>query len=166
MQITIGFSSPKNKLMPFAVAIEKLENRKYSHVYIKYNEVNYNLPMVLQASHGIVHEILFEKFIKTNNLIKEYSFNLNQQETLEFEAFRIQVLGSKYGWLQILAIFWRKLTHLQNPMSKAITTFICSELGAFFLTKIKKIEIKSNLNDITPSDLDIILMELKNGKIS
>ena len=159
MIITIGFSSAKSDWMLFARAIEAVEKRPFSHVYVKYSEEGQD-SVVFHATGAGVHKNYYSDFLKHNTVIKEYHLDFNELESEEFYDLMEELLNRSYSWLDIVGIFWRKMTHLKNPFKDGLTTVICSELGAK-VCKIKKIAIPEPLDDITPSDLDKVLEEYK-----
>lgn len=159
MIVTIGFSSAKSNWMLFARAIEAVEKRPYSHVFIKYLDEGHNRELVFHATGAGVHKNYYSDFLEHNTVIKEYHLDFDSTEMEEFYDLMEEMLNRKYSWLDILGIFWRKITHLKNPFSDGLATVICSELGAR-VCKIKKIPVPEPLDDTTPSDLDKILANI------
>jgi len=159
MNIIIGFSSAKSKYALFGKAIELVEKRPFSHALVIYQDPITGIDMVFQAAHGIVHSCSFSKFCEYNNIIKLYKLEFTQQEYDEFYKMMLTLLGTKYGWCQIIGIFIKKLIHIESPFHNGLQSIICSELAAR-ICKIKNIPITIDLDSITPSDLDKILSEI------
>lgn len=157
--IKIGFSSPKNDLMLFGRAIEAIEKRPFSHVYIVYRDPIIGTEMVFQASHGIVHNCTYNKLKEHNNIIKTYELQFTELEFYEFYEFMILNLGISYAWMQIIGIFIAKLLRCKNPFNDSNTTEFCSQLAAR-VCKIKNIPLPETPNQITPSDLNEILQRI------
>lgn len=160
--ITIGFSSAKSNLMLFARAIEAVEKRPFSHVYVKYNDPFTGIDMIFQASHGMVNHCTFVAFESGNVVIKTYDFQFDDIEFHSFYVFMLCSLGIPYGWKDVLGIFFAKLIRGKYPFPEDKRTAICSKIGAL-VCKMKNVPLPNNIDSISPSDLDRILGDY-NGK--
>jgi hypothetical protein len=163
MIITIGFSAPKNKYKIFANAIQLVEKRPFSHVFTLYQDPTTGMDMIFQASHGMVNHISYEMFCKDNYVIKTYELLFTDKQFAGFYEFMLKNLGVPYGILEIVGIFFKKITHLQSPFHDGTETFICSELAAR-VCEMNGTTIPGDLDEITPSDLDKILGDINYGK--
>lgn len=159
--ITIAFSSTKNRFALFGRIIEAVEKRPFSHALVIYKDPILNADMVFQASHGLVNQCTLEHFLKKNDIQVSYNLTPTKEQFEIFYAFMIQMLGVKYGWLEILGIGLKKLLHLESPFKDGLVTVICSELCAQVCT-ILGLDMQEPIDSITPSDLNGLLKSYYN----
>lgn len=151
MKITFGFSKAKAWYKLGSKIIALAESRPYSHVFIKYEDE------VFQASHGKVHTVKYEEFLKDNEVIKTYSVEYNHVEYESLILFKDSMDGRPYSRMQIVLLTLLKLFNIKLKISiNGKSEFICSELAADVLSI--KYGIISN-DTITPSDFEQILIE-------
>lgn len=157
-KIYIGFSYHKNSFV--SSTIKLIEGSAYSHVYIrrvsKYGEYVY------QASGLQVNFMNIDIFKKDNVIVEEYEFELPDEKKEQLLTFFIKYAGASYATsalFKLLVVIAGKRTGIWNVKfdGDGETTFICSELGAFFAEKILGIEISNALDFITPTDLNPII---------
>ena len=159
--ITIAFSSAKNRLALFGRLIEAVEKRPFSHALVIYKDPILNIDMVFQASHGLVNQCTLDQFLKKNDIQISYTLVATKDQFETFYSFMIQMLGVKYGWLEILGIGFKKLLHLESPFKDGLVTVICSELCAQVCT-ILGLNMPESIDTITPSNLNEILKSYYN----
>lgn len=154
--ITIAFSSAKNRFALFGRLIETVESRPFSHALVIYKDPILGVDMVFQASRGLVNQCSLEHFLKKNDIQVSYTLPTTKKQFEIFYSFMIQMLGVKYGWLEILGIGLKKLLHLESPFKDGLVTVICSELCAQ-VCKILDVNMPEHVDSITPSDLNELL---------
>jgi hypothetical protein len=155
--VTFGFSANKD-CKPFSVAIQLIEKRPYSHVYIKYVDELTGDAMIFQASHGDVNLISESKFLQDNMILEEYEMNVSEEIYLRIRKKMNSLLGLKYSILQILNIMVQKI--FKSKDIKLVVNgdkqFICSELGFVILEEARP-EVIADQDSVTPSDFNRII---------
>lgn len=157
MDIIVGFSRARSKFKVASSINQLVENRPYSHVYLKF--VLFNVIMVAQASHGYVNFISFMKFDSENETIYTYRLSCENDcfsKVLLPKIFNL--LGSKYSYTQLLLIAIKKLFKLEMHWYNKSKYFISSEFAAI-ICKSLGVNVNSELDYITPSDLEQILKD-------
>lgn len=155
MRILIGFSTP-NTFKIGAWLIKKWLNSSYSHVFIRYVD-NQNRDLVFQASHGMVHLITYENFLKENLVVKAYPLDLSNEEYQLFRNFYYSKLGEPYSFLDLVVIFLYDLfmrLGIPNPPSNNFKGYVCSSLCAEILSNLRNIEWNKPMNLVEPSDIE------------
>lgn len=141
----IATSSPKKFKIGSALIKWYQGGTKYSHVLI----INHD-DMVFQASHGWVHCLHLDNFLKENVIIDLFTVSDDQ---VDYEFAKKQV-GKKYGFLQLIRIALKYLFGLRL-IDNGNKRFICSE----YVGKVLKL---SWVNDYTtPEELVKHLRESK-----
>jgi hypothetical protein len=158
MDIIIGFSRSKSPFKLGSKVIQLVEKRPYSHAYIRFAHPTTGSHMIAQASHGYVNIVNNRYFIEENIVTKEYIINCKDilfQETIL--KYITEHLGQKYGYMQLLLIGIKKLFKFEIKTYNIAKYQICSEFGAN-ICKLLNVSIPENLDYITPSDLEQILI--------
>jgi hypothetical protein len=153
-KIYIGFSYHKGSAV--SGAIKLAEGSEYSHVYIrrqsKYGEYVY------QASGLSVNFMNIDIFTEHNVILEEYEFELPDDKREMLISFFIKYAGASYALsslFKLLTIILGKRIGLRIKFKgDGDKTFICSELGAFFVKEILGIEIDQDIDFVTPKDLN------------
>lgn len=155
--IKIGFSKP-NKFKIGAWLIQKWINKEYSHVYIRYID-DQGRDIVFQAAHGTVHPVLFTIFLKENVVCKEIDMEFSDLEYQEVRDFYYYNMGSKYDYFNLIKIVVYDLMIRFNLKinTNDCSGYICSELAAKMLKKVKNIIFNKSLNLVRPDDVEITL---------
>lgn len=156
-KIYIGFSYHKSS--PVSKAIKTIEGSEYSHVYIrrvsKYGEYVY------QASGLAVNFMNIDIFREENVTVEEYQFELPDDKREQLISFFIKYAGASYALsslFKLLAILaGRRVGKKIVFKGDGDKTFICSELGAFFVENILEIEVDGPIDYMTPKDLNPII---------
>lgn len=154
-KISIGFSKKRNSLISKTICLA--DNSPFSHVYIrrdsKYGEYVY------QASGLQVNFTYIDTFLKHNEIIEEYSFELPDDKKDELLSFCIKYSGKEYSMMTLLKlaimILARKIGIKLKFRGDGSEKFICSELGALLIETILGIEIKEDKDFITPKGLHV-----------
>jgi len=163
MDVLVCFSKARCRFKLASTVNQLVENRPYSHVYLKF--VLMNVVMVAQASHGYVNFISFEKFDKENETIYTYRLFCDNDyftKTVLSKIFRL--LGSKYSYSQLALIAIKKLFKFEINWYNKSKYFICSEFAALVCKSLGVIYDEKQ-DYITPSDLEQILKDNGVSKI-
>jgi len=154
--VTIGFSRPKNKLLPVGSwAIRAFMKTPYSHVYIRFYSESINRTLIYEAvGTGGVRFVGFNLWSSQAEELKSYTLQVKKCNSTTLLQELVDDCGMKYGYLQNFGIFlasvlgWNK-----NPWRKGRN---CSEIVAKFL-KSEGYEVKKSLDLITPKDIELII---------
>lgn len=162
-KIIIGFSKPQNKKCPvFSWAIRAFDNTEYSHVYVKW-VMKSGKPIIYQASGHDVNFVGNKRFELKNKTIKEFSFDITDENFQIFLDWAVDESGAPYSIKQAFGIGLKKIFSLKkNPLQSS--GFVCSEIAGRLLRDNLKLEIK-DLDLVTPMDV-YKLCEGYNGNIS
>ena len=141
MKITIGCS--RNSSCKIGSELIQLwQGTNYSHVYARWYLSTQEREIVFQASHGLVHQVSLENFIKDNIIIKEFLLDLSDEQFKKFSQKCIDLSGVPYSIMELLQIF---ISDVSNGKIKFTDQpgYICSELMAelledFFNAKFDK----------------------------
>ena len=158
MIIIIGFSKAKSSFALFSRAIELVERTPYSHAYVRFVDPRSNVETVFQASHGMVNLYNYDRFLEKNLVIKEYGLPCTEDQFNGLWLFIVRMLGTRYGWLQLMGIALNKLIHVQNPFKDQLATQICSELAARVCAMLG-VKMTEDFDSTDPRKLDQILMD-------
>lgn len=132
IKITVG-ASRNNKIG--SKLIRWWLDTDYSHVYFKWHLTTQNTEIVYQASHGLVHFISYENFIKKNSVIREFEIELTEKQFKDFSKKCINLAGQKYATLELLQIVLVDMTN-GKFVTQDQSGYICSELVGEFLNYI------------------------------
>lgn len=156
--ITIGFSKSALKVAPFSWLIMAVQHTPYSHAYIKIHCTEIDRDIYYQASHSMVNFMSSDQFQGQEMVIKEFTFQMPDDEVTKVSQLMYEQLGKPYGVMEIIGLaavvicgwFGKKI---QNPVKDGPKEFYCSELVAYFLEQCEGIELPKDLEDMTPLDL-------------
>lgn len=156
----IGFSCPK-KTKIGSELIKWWICAPYSHVYLRFKSDS--LPSsIYQAANGSVHFMSFERFAKTNTILKEYSLAIDKPTKNQILSHCISLASEKYGYFELLKIFFMDLAHkikipLEFHNSKG---YICSELVGEVLKKHFQVNFKKPTYALSPKDIEEAILKL------
>lgn len=161
MSIIVGFSRSKSPWKVGSTVIQKVENRPFSHVYIKYQDPITGVMLIAQAGHGFIHEISETHFNEKNIVVKEYLVECKESDLKNVLIFIKNNLGIPYSTIQILLIGVLKIFKTNIKSDNKDAAFICSEFAARVCT-ILGIGVGSikNLDTFTPSDMNELMLKL------
>lgn len=157
MDMIVGFSDAKSWWKIGSTAIELSEKRAFSHCYIRYSCPVTKIELVVQASHGCVNIVSFDRFKTANLVIEEYSFNINSLQFYNLLLYVNTTLGAPYSSMQLLLIAIKKLLHLEINIHNKNQAFICSELASKICEFIGVLPAIENQDYMTPSDLNTLI---------
>lgn len=153
--IFIGFSGSS---LVGSLFIKEIEKRPYSHVYVRFQHPITNEWIITHAARGMVHEVTFDHFKQTNDIIKEYPIVLTADQWYSFHKVNNYYKGSDYSLGQFLLITLKKLLKVNNKKTNMNKKFICSEWAYVLLTKIGFMKDTAGSQDsLTPSDFENLL---------
>lgn len=164
-QITIGFSRATTTFPIFSWLIMAVQKTPYSHVYLKYEDIDVNRVVYFQASHSMVNYMGESTFLSQEKVIQEFTFNVSDTSFLAVRQFAIDNAGKPYGILEIcglaiveVALLFGIKTH--NPFKEAGQTWICDQLQAALLSTCENVNLSMSLNDMTPKDMYALVSNL------
>lgn len=159
MYITLGFSKP-NKFKVFSEIIKLVDKSPFSHAYVKIEAVSLNRTLVYQASHGAVHFLSNDIFIKKNTITNEYIIKVSNEIKTKILQFCVDNAGKPYSTLGVINIGLKRLFNFPLLINDGNNSFWCSELVAQILNIIEDKQLNPN---ITPKEL-FDYLEKKYGK--
>ena len=124
MKIIVGFSKPKKSTI-IAWLISKVCKTEYDHTYFQYTENLTGDDMIIEASHGEVHEELKSSWLEKNIVIREYSNELSPIKYIEFQKFINKSLNKPYNKLLLVGIMLEKVFKIKNDIGMNGEGFIC-----------------------------------------
>lgn len=131
----IGFSTKKHE-NAFSYVIKKVENTKYSHVYLKFYSKSLDRYLVYHATGDGLYFLGFVKFSNENKIFKEYLISASEEEKTKILKWCVDNSGKEYGKLQIIGIgIVRLIKHLfgkviNNPFANGDKKQVCDETVA------------------------------------
>jgi len=160
MKIVVGFSRPRNKLLPiFSWLIRLVEGTRYSHVYVRWHSRGADVNICYHASGSQIHFLCNDVFQKCIKPVEEYELNVDVPQYKEILHYCMSNAGKRYGISQVFGIAMARLFRLKkNPLSNGDSRQICSELVSRLLNQV--IEIGGpdlNLDLIGPKELNKIV---------
>lgn len=114
--------------------------RPYSHAAIVMTEDDLNTTSVIQASHGMVHEIDVETFKQDYHFVKVFTIDLTPEQFIKGRIWIKKQLGKKYSFWGMIAStvsIFRKL----GIGKDGDKSFICSEFTFRFLEEALGVDI-------------------------
>lgn len=161
--IIIGFSRSKDINSPLSKIIRWVEKTPYSHVFIKVYNENFDRHIIYQASGLMVNFMSPTIFENHSVVIKEYKVDVTNETYVDIMQFAIDNAGVPYAIKELFGIAIVKLLKLfninlnKNPFGDGKTTLKCSELGGYIIENFLDVDIKEDLDTISPLEIDQIL---------
>lgn len=130
-KIFIGFSEPNKKKIG-SEAIKWWTNSSFSHVYIRFEGESLGITYLYQASHGMVHFIAYDNFIKQNKTVEEYEVEVTPEQYRQALRISMMLAGEKYAYSELASIF---IYDVSEKLGKPYDTgdadgYVCSALVA------------------------------------
>ena len=141
-KIIIGFSKPRAKFVPLSWLIRLVEGTKYSHTYVRWYSDNFKLDMAYEAAGNGLTFLGPEAFNAKTNIIKEFEFEITNDEYRKLIRFCAKYAGSKYGKLQLVGVLISRL--LKRRRNLFTEGWVCTELVWFVMQVI--LNINTGLN--------------------
>lgn len=128
-KLTIGFSKPKGKLLPFfSWAIRWYEKIPYSHVYIRW-QTNVGPSICYHAAHTSLHFLSDSMFEKNVDPIETFEFNITDEQYERLLKYCLETCGSSYALLEVFGLLFMDLLKLnRNPAGTGKDKQYCAEL--------------------------------------
>lgn len=153
--LIIGFSKKKNFNL-VSETIKFMEGSKFSHVYLRRNS-KYG-EYVYQASGLAVNFTNINIFLDHNDIVEEFSIEIDEDQKKKLLEFFIANAGAPYGMDQLFTlakILICDRLYIKTDKTKVINgkkKFICSELAVIILAEILKVDldIKESADMVTP----------------
>lgn len=155
--VTIGFSKPKNKVLPIGSwAIRLFMKTSYSHVYIRFYSESINRTLIYEAVGVGGVRFIGEKLWNTKATeIKSFTLKVKKNNSTTLLQELVDDCGIDYGHLQNLGIFLARIFNWKkNPWRKGKN---CSEIVAKFL-KSEGYQLDKAIDLITPKDIESMLL--------
>lgn len=154
-QITIGFSKPKNRMLPIGSYLIRLfQKTPYSHVYLKFHSANLDRELIYEAVGGGVRFVGQKVWESHAEEVKSYSIDITPENKKILLQYCVDNAGIEYGTIQNLGIFLSSVLGLKKNLSEKGKN--CSEVVGEIL-KLEGRIIKKDTNLLTPKDIDKIL---------
>jgi hypothetical protein len=158
--VTVGFSHSLKRFSPFSKAIQYWDGVNYSHVYFQFEPNKYGIPMIYQSSETMLNYMSQEIFLKNNEVRKEFSVLVTEEQYDNLEKTCLISAGLPYGVMQIIGIVIADIFKLkQNPFPSK-TKYICSEWVAVELEKLGY-NFNKKRDLVKPKDIYKVLNESK-----
>jgi len=168
MKLTIGFSKPKNKVLPiFSWLIRLVEWTPYSHVYLQWHNAYTDKLLTYEAGGSSVHFKGKRIFNETIIPIHEFSIEIDDTQRRNLMAYCFEKAGTEYGVKQILGIGYVKFMccllnkKVKNPFMDGDKSMVCSELVGNVLSDILLKEHHLDLDIAGPRAIYEFLLELE-----
>lgn len=172
MKIFIGGSRPR-KFMPFAWLIQRYSGSKISHNYTKYQDTLTGQWMISESSHGEAHKMVFEKWHLDNEIIEEFSIDVEESVFINIMTRINHALQTSYSELNIFGIpFYdlyektniRFFNFIASLFSDGVGSVICSEEASYTLNIIG-IKFKRPNDFLVPSEVIKKLKQLSQTEV-
>lgn len=165
MKFIVGFSKAKSPWKFGSKIIQLVENRPFSHCYIRYDSPATGINLVSQASHGYVNLVNSCVFFKENDQIEEYEIDCTDEQFKDIQIFTHKNLGVKYSQTELILIGIKKLFNIKLNIRDYDESFICSEWAAR-ICQIDGIDLIDIIDQdyLTPSDFNEIIKNLNISK--
>lgn len=152
MIITVGFSKAASKWAIGSKLIQLGENTPFSHCYIEYIHPITQLPIITQASHGLLNQFSKKIFLENNTIVYSKSYTVTKDQYVSLLTYIHTNLGKKYGYAELLWIGVRMVLGLKLKIHDGDKTFICSEFAGRACEALGLIKL-ADQDYTTPKDL-------------
>lgn len=157
-KMIVAFSRPaKVKLSNCASSVIRWYQggTSYSHVLFIFDDLIPGRSVVIQASHGKVHIVELQNFMKDNIITNSFFIGVDDRVYNRVIQYCVDNLQKPYGFFQLFEVILHKYLNV-HFRSNGNKEFICSELIARALPEFFE---ASDL--VTPLDIEKKLIELK-----
>jgi hypothetical protein len=155
--VTVGFSKP-NKWKPFAALIMWGYNIPYDHVYIKFHSSFYDRNVIYQASGTMVNFMSPTVFDSANEIVKEFTLEITDQNMIKMVQFAMDNAGKPYGIKQCFGLAIVRIAEIfgksiPNPFKADGSTYVCVQLVEDIVNEFTSVKIEQPSNTITPKSM-------------
>lgn len=165
--ITFGFSTRNNNLL--SLVIRTMEDRKFSHVYLKTRDDYTGRDYIFQATIPNVTLTNPDIFATVDQSVAEIAIPVSDAEHLACCQFFLENTGKTYATAKLFGILWKRLIKdwfgktIKAPTSNDHKTEECSEAGAMVL-KILGLETNEDLESVGPGWVYDKALEMANAR--
>lgn len=153
--ITIGFSRPKDKMLPIGSWLIRLYQRtSYSHVYLKFYSKSLDRVLIYEAVGGGVRFVSQQVWNNKAKEVAEVSLDISGDNYKTLLQYCVDYAGVKYGVLQNIGLVISGVLRLKHNLFTSGVN--CSEIVAQIL-QLEGYTFNKNLNLVTPKDIELIL---------
>ena len=161
--LTIGFSKPRGDLALFGKAIMLYNRSKFSHCYVRF-ETAFEVPMISQASKGMVNFMSIPAFEKNNHIVEEFKIEVTPEQMTAIKMHSMHKAGLPYSVKQIVGIVIADIFNLKtNPFDKSPDTLVCSEYLAQ-IAGMLGVELDKDSSLISPKEMNKAFHKAYEGK--
>jgi hypothetical protein len=157
--ITIGFSRPRNRILPIASWLIRLHQKTpYSHVYIRFYSESINRTLIYEAVGSGTRFVSLKKWEEKAEEIQSFTISVRKCNAVSLLQYCVDHAGQEYGFLQNVGIFlanvfgWKK-----NPFRKG--TNCAEEIGNILV--LEGYKVSKPLDLLSPKDIEQILLSGK-----
>jgi hypothetical protein len=159
LKVSIGFSTPKNRAMPFPFLIRLRHGTKFSHSYWRFHSAAWGVDFIYQNSGMHTNFTGAPRFEKINQVISEFELDLTEDIVASLGRLCVLREGKGYSVGQILwkgALWLAELVTFgkwspKNPFPDSDEATDCIEEAAKVLSE--------GLNISVPLDMDSIAIK-------
>jgi hypothetical protein len=160
-QIDIVFTKSRKKIPILGTLIRLWMCKPYSHVARRLIVPGFEHASYFQANEGKVNYEYAPHFLRENQIVKEYSFEVENKVYSEIARNCWTAKGENYGYMQNLGIFLVNLAamiglKIKTPWKKGRN---CSEILYVSVFKQMYPELDYNPDTIRPDDIENIIKE-------
>lgn len=149
MTLKIGFGKPVSWFVPLAWAIEAFGDTEFSHMYFVGGD------QVFQCTTAGTNSLPYSTFTESYQVIKEFSFELNDEQTQVYQAFCAQYADKAYSYKLLFGYLAADVFHLEKNPFASDSDLDCTKLSMIFMRS--RPELFSGIDQTT----DINLVTLK-----
>ncbi len=162
-KIIIGFSKFKKKFPIFSWLIRLVDDKRFSHVYVKWI-MKSGTSIIYQASGHAVNFIGNKRFETNNTIYQEFVFEMSDEKFQEFLDWAVDNSGAPYSPMLGVGICLSKLFNLKINVLASNDSFVCSKIAGYFFDKfVKDFYSDENKSDVLmPSDIYKLCLGVKN----
>jgi hypothetical protein len=163
--IVVGFSHP-TKFSLHAWLIEKIDNSPFDHAYLKFYSSTLDRNIIYQSNWRGVEFIGATLFNTSTTPVYEYSIAIDDESYNSMLQFCVDNAGISYSYLGVLGSGLVKLGICKkNPFDDGLKTEFCSEIISRCLNIVDPTKFKLDANNISPKDLNDVLIKLQVSKL-
>lgn len=168
--IIIGFSHPA-KFSLHAWLIEKIDGAPFDHAYLRFHSDNLDRDIIYQSNWRGVQFIGAILWSQTTTPVQEFSLQVPDDRYNKMMQFCVDNAGINYGYLGVLGQGIRNLAakigwNINNPFNQSQSTEFCSQIVTNCLNVADPSQFNLNADNISPKNLNDILIQLKIPQVS
>ena len=163
--VEITLSTPKHGFSLFSWLIRFLLRSKYSHSSMHFGDELTGQRLVSQSSNGESHEILYDKWLLDNKIIKSWSIRVDENQYRGFRAMSNELKQVPYSrFWGIIGVGLHVISRGKIAIFEdGIRSLYCSESDVYKLRELGIYFLKDR-NFITPLDIDIKMSKMADAE--